>query len=150
MNISLLDLNASSTRRTLAERLVHIRTYLTKLGKIEKTLDGVKQEYDRTLLRLMEISGEKHFAFADLGTFTASNREYYSYDNEEGAESTGQEKMLSWLDGEYQAARLKLADILALRQDRLSTSAVRDFTDTYGAIPGIRLAATKTLSYRAN
>lgn len=98
------------------EFILSINERLSKLAEIEKELKVAKETAVNVMLDRLEATGQKHFAFENLGTFKKTTRTHISFPT---AENGGKEAAVKWLEQCLEKGVITPAQLLDLQQARL-------------------------------
>lgn len=107
--------------KACGEFIFDINQRLARLAEVEKELKAVKEIACNTLLDRLEATGQKHFAFEGLGTFSKSTSTKLSFPT---AENGGKETAVRWLEQCLERGVITPAQLLDLQQARLVTEPV--------------------------
>ena len=107
--------------RACGEFILSINERLSKLADIEKSLKAAKDVAVGVMLDRLEATGQKHFAFENLGTFKKSTSVKLSFPT---AENGGKEAAVMWLTQCLERGVITPAQLLDLQQARLVTEPV--------------------------
>lgn len=103
------------------EFILAINERLSKLAAIEKELKEMKEVAVGVMLDRLEATGQKHFAFENLGTFKKTTSVKLSFPT---AENGGKETAVKWLELCLAKGVITPAQLLDLQQARLVTEPV--------------------------
>lgn len=109
--------------RTCAEFIYNINERLAKLAEIEKALKEAKKKAEHIMLDRLQATGQKHFAFENLGTFKKIKSTKVSFPT---AERGGKEAAVQWLGQCLERGVISREQLLDIQQARLVTEVVLD------------------------
>lgn len=107
--------------KACGEFILSINERLSKLAEIEKELKAAKEVATGVMLDRLEATGQKHFAFENLGTFKKMTSVKLSFPT---AENGGKEAAVIWLTQCLERGVITPAQLLDLQQARLVTEPV--------------------------
>lgn len=119
--------------KACAEFILSINERLSRLSAIEKTLKEAKEEAVNVMLTRLEATGQKHFAFEELGMFKKTVSTKVSFPT---AENGGKEAAVVWLTECLARGVITPSQLLDLQQARLVTDpvlAIEGAVDEYNA-----------------
>lgn len=113
---------AFTSDKACAEFIIEINERLSKLNDISKKLKEVKAEAEEILLTRLEATGQKHFAFEDLGTFSKSSRTFVAFPTQENG---GKDAAAAWLKLCYDKGIIsEFVELLDVQQSRINAEPV--------------------------
>lgn len=107
--------------KACGEFIFEINQRLSKVAEIEKELKEAKDVAVDVMLTRLEATGQKHFAFENLGTFKKTTSTKLSFPT---AENGGKETAVKWLEQCLERGVITPAQLLDLQQARLVTEPV--------------------------
>lgn len=107
--------------KACGEFIFELNQRLSKLAEIEKKLKAAKDVAVDVMLTRLEATGQKHFAFENLGTFKKTTSVKLSFPT---AENGGKETAVKWLELCLERGVITPAQLLDLQQARLVTEPV--------------------------
>lgn len=107
--------------KACGEFILSLNERLSKVAEIEKTLKEAKEVAVNVMLARLEATGQKHFAFENLGTFKKTTSLKLSFPT---AENGGKEAAVVWLTECLNRGVITPAQLLDLQQARLVTDPV--------------------------
>ena len=107
--------------KACGEFILNINERLSKLSEIEKELKAAKDVAVGVMLDRLEATGQKHFAFENIGTFKKTTSVKLSFPT---AENGGKEAAVKWLTECLARGVITPAQLLDLQQARLVTEPV--------------------------
>lgn len=107
--------------KACAEFLLSLNQRLSRLAEIERALKEAKETASDVMLSRLCATGQKHFAFEGIGTFSKSEREIVEFPS---AENGGSEAATAWLKELLEKGVITPEIMLDSRQSRLSTQTV--------------------------
>lgn len=119
--------------KACGEFILAINERLSKLSALEKRLKEAKEEACNVMLTRLEATGQKHFAFEGLGTFSKSTSVKLSFPT---AENGGKEAAVEWLTLCLERGVVSPAQLMDIQQARLVTEpvlAVEKLVEEYNA-----------------
>ena len=107
--------------KACGEFILSINERLSRLAAVEKELKELKELASNVMLDRLAATGQKHFAFENLGTFTKSTSVKLAFPT---AENGGKEAAVIWLTECLDRGVITPAQLLDLQQARLVTDPV--------------------------
>lgn len=107
--------------KACGEFIFELNQRLSKLSEIEKAIKEAKDVAVDVMLTRLEATGQKHFAFENLGTFKKTVSTKLSFPT---AENGGKETAVKWLELCLARGVITPAQLLDLQQARLVTEPV--------------------------
>lgn len=107
--------------KACGEFIFELNQRLSKLSEIEKAIKEAKDVAVDVMLTRLEATGQKHFAFENLGTFKKTVSTKLSFPT---AENGGKETAVKWLELCLSRGVITPAQLLDLQQARLVTEPV--------------------------
>lgn len=117
--------------KACADFILSLNERLAKVSAIEKSLKEAKEYACDVMLQRLEATGQKHFAFDDLGTFAKKTSEMVSFPT---AENGGKEAGVKWLIKCVELGVIPPEQLMDIQQARLVTDtllAVEEAVKTY-------------------
>lgn len=105
----------------LGEYIFGLNERLAKLNHAVSVVKSLKEAASNLMLDRLAATGQKHFAFSGLGTFTRVVSKKYSFPSDEQG---GREAAAAWVSACMEAGLLDINDVFALQQARLVTDSV--------------------------
>lgn len=102
--------------KACGEYIIYCNELLSKLAKMEKKVREQKEAASAVLLTRLEATGQKHFAFEGLGTFSKRTSVKVSFPT---AENGGKEAAVVWLEEALKRGIITPAMLLDLQQARI-------------------------------
>lgn len=110
--------NIYTSDKACGEFIFEMNQRLSKLADIEKAIKEAKEVAVDVMLTRLEATGQKHFAFENLGTFKKSTTTRISFPT---AENGGKETAVKWLEQALNKGAITPAMLLDLQQARIVT-----------------------------
>lgn len=105
----------------LGQFIAQMRERRKRASDMEKAIKATLDEAEGNMLDLLASSGQRHFAFEDLGTFAKSTTQYVSFPNNEDG---GRQKAIDWLTRCLDAGLLDIDELMTIQQARVSKEPV--------------------------
>lgn len=102
--------------KACGEFILSLNERLSKLSAIEKELKEAKEVAVNVMLDRLEATGQKHFAFENLGTFKKTTKVMLAFPT---AENGGKETAVKWLEQALERGIITPAQLLDVQQARL-------------------------------
>lgn len=115
-NENVLPAEVFASDKACGEFIVALNQRLSKLAELEKKLKAQKEEACNIMLTRLEATGQKHFAFEGLGTFSKRTSVHISFPT---AENGGKEAAVKWLEEALARGIITPAMLLDLQQARI-------------------------------
>lgn len=107
--------------KACGEFILSVNERLSKLAELEKALKAAKEVAVGVMLDRLAATGQKHFAFENLGTFKKVTSVKLSFPT---AEKGGKEAAVSWLIQCLERGVISPAQLMDLQQARLVSDPV--------------------------
>lgn len=107
--------------RMCGEFIFELNQRLSKLEELKKQITEAKDTAVDVMLTRLEATGQKHFAFENLGTFKKTISTKLSFPT---AENGGKEAAVKWLEQCLERGIITPAELLDLQQARLVNESV--------------------------
>lgn len=112
--------------RALAEFVLGIKTRRMKIEEAAKELKAAEVEATGFMLQMLSATGQKHYAFEDIGTFTRKTKVMIGFPI---AENGGKTAAVAWLSQCLERGVIGLEDLLEVQQSRVKTDTVQNIEE---------------------
>lgn len=113
--------NARTDMKALGEFIIRLNEEKAKVALIDKSIEVALKEAKELMLENLEQSGQKHFAFEGLGTFSKSTKTQCSFPTEEMG---GRTAAVNWLMLCVERGIIDIPQLLYIQQARLVPESV--------------------------
>jgi hypothetical protein len=143
-------------RREIAYALADIKKDKSRLSAEEKSWAALEDELESELIQSLASTNEKHVAYNDLGTLSVADKSYWKIDGDADtpeARTANEQAFIEFLAQEVRVNNMTLAEVINLRQKRVSAAALEETVAAYAEkgiiVPGAVKVSKPTISFRA-